>query len=118
MSLISFLFKSKWSMSKPYTKRVKLNKYTLTSHAQNRIADKSRKISKYDAIDDLYRKELYRSPIYHSKKDNSLGFDRYGRRLLSYVTLNTNNIKSIRRYKIREAKNMGLSKKEGFITKV
>lgn len=42
MSIVSFLFKSKKEMSKPNTKIVKVGKYKLASHRQNRIVDKTK----------------------------------------------------------------------------
>lgn len=35
-------------MAKKNTKRVKVGKYTITKHAQNRIVEESRKINKID----------------------------------------------------------------------
>ena len=43
-------------MAKPNTKRVKVGRYTLTAHAQNRIVDKTRKISKIDVLENLFTK--------------------------------------------------------------
>lgn len=40
MSLIGWLLKPKWLMAKKHTKNVKIGKYTISSHAQNRVADK------------------------------------------------------------------------------
>ena len=46
MSIVSWLLKSKSDMAKKNTPCVKLGKYTLTSHAQNRVADPTRKTKK------------------------------------------------------------------------
>lgn len=110
------MFKSKKAMSKPHTKRVKLNKYTLTSHAQNRIAEKPRNITKFDVIDDLYRKELYKSPQ-RRYVDGTMEYTRIGRRLTSYVASKTNNIKSIHRNNEKDVKRLGLVKKKGKVYK-
>lgn len=95
MSLFSFIFKRKKSMAKPYTKRIKLNKYTLTSHAQNKIVSKKHHMSKYDVIDDMYRKELYNTRPNVYKYDGSLEYKRIGRRLTSVIALKTKNIKTL-----------------------
>ena len=54
MSILGFLFKSKKSMAKPYTKEVKVGKYTLTKHAQNRIAEPKKDLSKHNVLRNLF----------------------------------------------------------------
>ena len=51
MSIVSWLLKRKSEMAKENTPHVKLGKYTLTSHAQNRVADPARKTRKRDVFD-------------------------------------------------------------------
>ena len=46
MSILGFLLKPKKEMAKKETKRVKVGKYTITRHAQNRIVERNRKINK------------------------------------------------------------------------
>ena len=43
-------------MAKKNTGRVKVGKYTITKHAQNRIVDESRKINKIDILNNLFTK--------------------------------------------------------------
>ena len=47
MSIIGFLFKSKNNMAKKNTKDVRVGKYTLTKHAQHRIVDPEKDLSKH-----------------------------------------------------------------------
>lgn len=56
MSILGFLFKSKKEMAKKDTKRVKVGKYTITSHAQNRTVDATRKLTKKDMLVNLLSK--------------------------------------------------------------
>ncbi len=56
MSILSFLFKPKKEMAKKNTKRVKVGKYTITKHAQNRIVEENRNINKIDVLDNLFTK--------------------------------------------------------------
>lgn len=107
MSIITFIFKSKRKMAKPHTCHVKIFKYTLTSHAQNRIVDKKRKIRKRDVIYDLYHMPLYIQRV--KAKDGTQELQRFGRRLTSFIAINTMKIKSIRRSNNREMKIIGFS---------
>lgn len=107
MSLISFIFKNKKSMAEPYTKRVKLNKYTLTSHAQNRIVDKTRKLTKFDVIDDYYKPKLYKSPIMKDD-DGSKKYYRVGRRITSVISYPTNNVRTLWNNNPRRLKKYGI----------
>ena len=56
MSILSFLLKPKKEMAKKNTQRVKVGRYTVTRHAQNRIVEESRKINKLDVLDNLSTK--------------------------------------------------------------
>lgn len=96
MSLLSFLFKSKKEMSEPKTKVVRIRKYFLTSHAQNRIVDPNRHLKKTDLVDNIYRKPL---AIGKAKKDvvGRLSYKRVGRYASIYVNPINNNIVSVRR---------------------
>ena len=41
-------------MANPYTKEVKVGKYTLTKHAQKRIAEPKRKLTKHSVLRNLF----------------------------------------------------------------
>ena len=56
MSILSFLLKPKKEMAKKNTKQVKVWKYTITQHAQNRMTEDSRNIGKIDILDNLFTK--------------------------------------------------------------
>ena len=75
MSIIGFLFKSKRKMSRPHTKHVRVGKYTLTSHAQNRAVDPTRKTKKIDVLDNLFSKPHATT----STKTDRLGRPSYNR---------------------------------------
>lgn len=62
MSIISWLFKSKREMAKPNTRPVKMGKYTITSHAQNRTVDPARSIKKVHVVQNLYGKAIQTKP--------------------------------------------------------
>ena len=56
MSILGFLLKPKRRMAKKHTKHIRVGKYTITKHAQNRITEKNRKISKLDILNNLFTK--------------------------------------------------------------
>jgi hypothetical protein len=62
MSILSWLLKSKKEMAKPNTKNVRIGKYNITSHAQNRIVDKERRIKKNDIIRNLFGNSYQTKP--------------------------------------------------------
>ena len=56
MSIIVFLFKSKNNMAKKNTIDVRVGKYTLTMHAQHRIVDPEKDLSKHNVLRNLFGK--------------------------------------------------------------
>lgn len=98
MSLISWFLKSKKQMSKENTKWVRVGKYLVTSHAQHRIADPSRNLSKTDMVINLLGKSK-NSTVYFHKKDNTYQYDRVNKnnRTITHITTK-NHVKSINRY--------------------
>lgn len=83
MSILGFLFKSKKEMAKEDTKHVKVGKYTLTPHAQNRIVDKTRKMDKIDVLDNLFTKP---NGITKTKyKDGKPSYNRVGKRITTCI---------------------------------
>ena len=97
MGLFRFLTKSRRSMARPHTKWVELNGFNLTSHAQNRIADSKRNISKMDVVDHFFSKPLVNTPIRKNRADGTDEYDRIGRKLASPIATKSNNVKTIRR---------------------
>lgn len=95
MSILSYLFKPKKEMAKKNTKQVKVGKYTLTKHAQNRIADASRKIAKTDVLNNLFTKP---NGITKTKFDNNNrpSYNRVGKRVTTSINPDNNNVVSCR----------------------
>ena len=71
MSILGFLFKPK-KMAKKNTKNVKVGKYTITKHAQNRIVEESRKIDKIDVLENLFTKPNAITPVKIDEKNSLL----------------------------------------------
>ena len=95
MSIVSWLLKRKSEMAKENTPHVKLGKYTLTSHAQNRVADPARKTRKRDVIDNLFTKPR---AITKTKTDNRgrPSYNRIGKRITTSINPRNNNVVSLR----------------------
>ncbi len=99
MSLLSFLFKSKKEMAKENTKHVKVGKYELSSHAQNRIVDNTRDLKKKDMLINLFGKSSKNSKVYYHR-NGTKQYDRVSEknRTLTHIVDKTNVVKSIRRF--------------------
>lgn len=97
MSILSFLFKPKKEMAKENTKHVKVGKYELSSHAQNRTVEKSRNLKKSDMLINLFGKSK-NSPNY-THKDGTIQYDRVNdkNRTLTHIT-KKNVVKSINKF--------------------
>ena len=108
MGLFRFLTKSWRSMARPHTKWVELNGFNLTSHAQNRIADPKRNISKMDVVDHFFSKPLVETEASESKRDQSSEYYRIGKKLISPIATLSNNVKTIRRIGRKEIKSHNL----------
>lgn len=98
MSLIGWLIKPKKEMAKPNTKWVRIGKYKVTSHAQNRVANPKRKLTKGDMIINLYGKSK-NSRVYYHNKSKSFQYDRVNgnNRTITHITSN-NHVKTINRF--------------------
>ncbi len=99
MSILSFLFKPKKEMAKPNTNHVRMGKYTVTSHAQNRTVDPKRNLKKKDMIINLFSKSSKNSNTY-AHKDGTLQYDRVNNknRTITRITKKENNVKTIQKY--------------------
>ena len=94
MSIVSWLLKPKSDMAKENTPCVKLGKYTLTSHAQNRVADPTRKTRKRDVIDNLFT----RPHAITKTKTDSRGrpsYNRIGKRITTSINPRNKNVVSL-----------------------
>ena len=98
MSILGFLFKPKKEMAKKDTPRVRMGKYTVSSHAQNRVVDPKRDLKKTDLVRNLFGRSIQSKPYKH--KDGTKQYDRANRhnRTLTNVTCNEKVVKSIRKY--------------------
>ena len=90
MSILSFLFKPKKKMAKKNTKRVKIGKYTITKHAQNRIVDASRKLNKFDVISTLFTTPNGISNVVYD--DMGPSYKRVGKRATVAINPTNNNV--------------------------
>lgn len=99
MSILSWFLKSKEEMAKKNTKHVRVGKYTITSHAQNRTVDPSRKLRKRDMVINLYGKASKNSKIY-KHIDGTMQYDRVNdrNRTITRITEKANNVKTIQKY--------------------
>ncbi len=95
MSVLGFLLKPKKEMAKENTKHIKVGKYTLTPHAQNRIVDKARKMDKADVLENLFTKP---NGVTQIKRDD-LGrpsYNRVGKRATISINPTNNKVVSCR----------------------
>lgn len=97
MSLIYWFLKSKKSMSKPNTSCVKIGKYQVSAHAQNRVADKNRNLRKKDIVINLLGKSKD-SNVYYNHDNNTMQYDRINtkNRTITHIT-NQDIVKTIRK---------------------
>ena len=95
MSILGFLFKPKSYMADKNAKPVKLWKYTLTSHAQNRIVDETRKMDKFDVLDNLFTKPNGLSKIKTDELKRQ-SYNRVGKRITTSINPTNNKIVTCR----------------------
>lgn len=95
MSVLGFLLKPKHQMAKENTRYIRVGKYTLTSHAQNRIVDKARKMGKADVLENLFTKPNGVTQI----KYDGFGrpsYNRVGKRATTSINPTNNKVVSCR----------------------
>ena len=99
MSILSWFLKPKQEMAKENTKHVKMGKYVISSHAQNRVAQKSRNLKKKDMVINLFGKASRNSPNY-KYADGTIQYDRVNEtnRTLTHIVNKTNIVKSINKF--------------------
>lgn len=98
MSILSWLMKPKKEMVKPNTKRVCIGKYKISSHAQNRISQPKRDLSKGDMLRNLYGRST-KSKVY-KHNDGTSQYDKLNKhnRTITHIVNKTNDVKTIRKY--------------------
>lgn len=112
MSILSWFLKPKKEMAKKDTKHVKLGKYTITSHAQNRTVEPARKTTKWDVVDNLFTKP---HAITKTKMDR-LGrpsYNRVGKKITTSINPRNNNVVSLRPVSDAEEKKYDLVRRRG-----
>ncbi len=110
MSVFKWLVKSKKEMSEVNTRPVRIGKYTITSHAQNRVAQKDRKVSKLDMLRNLFGKPNKITEVEYDKV-NRPAYNRIGKVHTSAINPVNNNVASIRKISNSEKKKYNLKKK-------
>lgn len=108
MSILTWILKTNEDMSRKNTKQVKIGKYTVSSHAQNRIVQKERNLNKRDMLQNLYGRSIQSKDYYHSD-GKTLQYDRLNKnnQTITHITKKGNVVKTIRKYhKHNESKEM------------
>ena len=96
-------------MAKENTKHVRIGKYTLTSHAQNRIVDKTRKMDKIDVLDNLFTKPNGVTKVKYDSK-NQPSYNRVGKRITTSINPTNNKVATCRPISAKEARDFNLIK--------
>ena len=99
MSILGWLLKPKKEMAKENTKHVRIGKYEISSHAQNRTVDTSRNLKKKDMLINLLGKTSKNSKTY-THTDGTKQYDRVNdkNRTLTHIVNKTNVVKSINKF--------------------
>ena len=86
-------------MAKPDTKHVRIGKYKVTSHAQNRTVDPARNLNKKDMVINLLGKTSRNSKTY-MHTDGTMQYDRVNNknRTITRITKKEKKVKTIQRY--------------------
>lgn len=113
MSILGFLFKSKKEMAKKSTKRIKVGKYTITKHAQNRIVEEVRSINKIDVLNNLFTKPNAITSVKIDEKQRP-SYNRIGKRVTTSINPTNDNVVTCRPVsdkEVRDFKLVNISKK-------
>lgn len=103
MSIISWLLKPKKEMAKADTKHVKIGKYSVSAHAQNRTVQKDRSLKKTDMLDNLLRPPLYTTPT-KSDKYGRKSYSRIGKKSVTWINPQSNVVTSTKKTNSRDIK--------------
>ena len=98
MSILNWFLKPKKEMAKPYTKHVRMGKYTVTSHAQNRTVQPNKNLRKIDMVSNLFGRSKNSNTYTH--RDGTKQYDRLNRknRTITFITADKHRVKTIRKY--------------------
>lgn len=94
MSWLSFLLKPKKDMANKTTKRVKVGRYFVSSHAQNQIVNEDRNLKKVDMTSNLLLKADYVSKL-ETREDGSLSYARIRKKVCTHIAPDTRVVKTI-----------------------
>jgi hypothetical protein len=108
MSILSWLLKPKKEMAKEHTKPVRIWKYKVTSHAQNRTVQEDRVMRKVDMVDNLLTKANGISNVHYDK--NGPSYLRVGKRITTAINPNNNNVTTVRPVSRQDKKEFDLVK--------
>ena len=97
-------------MSRDDATPVKVGKFTITSHAQNRIVEPNRKVTKSGVISNLVKKPLGIGQIKYDD-ENRPSYNRIGNSVVTNINPETRTVASVRRTNKRDAKKYNLRKK-------
>jgi len=103
MSIIGWFLKSKKSMSNKHTRPIRMGKYKISSHAQNRVADSARNLRKKDMVQNLFGKSIQSNSYLH-RDNKTIQYDRLNRnnQTITNIVENGNVVKTIRKYHKRD----------------
>ena len=98
MSILGWFLKPKNEMAKPNTKHVRMGKYTVTSHAQNRTVQPDKNLRKVDMVTNLFGCSKNSNTYTHI--DGTKQYDRLNRknRTITFITADKHRVKTIRKY--------------------
>ena len=107
MSSKEFRKKSRTEMAKEHTEPVKVGKYVVTSHAQNRMVQ--RDIPNEAMIRNLVKKPLAVSKVQHDSKGRP-SYERHNNETTVYINPSNKNATSIHVIKEKDAKQYGITR--------
>ncbi len=110
MSILSWFLKSKKEMAKKNTKPVKVGKYKVSSHAQNRIVQEDRNLTKWGLVDNLFSKPNAISNVQGDKPFRS--YNRIGKTMTTSINPDTNVVATARRVSKKEMRDYNLIRRK------
>ncbi len=115
MSILGLLFKPKKEMEKKDTKHIKMGKYEISSHAQNRIVEDKRNLRKKDMIQNLFCNSIESKPYIYTD-GRTVQYDRFNKnnRTVTHIVKKGHLVKTIRKYhKENERKELNKLRRKG-----
>lgn len=106
MTAAQFRRKSRRAMANPRTRPVKVGRFNVTSHAQNKMVE--RKIRNESMIENLCRKPAAKSPV--KVDSNGPSYKRMNKDTTTTINPISKNVSTIYRTNSRDAKHYGFQK--------